>query len=103
MPVRVEHPGPDFDAGVDARVDGAALLSRLDAVIAVDGQLLRLAGVLGRPGVALLSAVAGWIWRPDGEKTPVHPSLSLLRQPPDGSLEDLLPEAVRRIRDMVRT
>ena len=102
VPVRVEHPGPDFDAGVDARVDCVALLSRLDAVIAVDGQPLRLAGALGRPGVALLPAVADWIWRLEGEKTPVYPSLSLLRRPADGSLRDLLPEAVRRVRDMLR-
>jgi len=101
-PVRVEHPGPDFEAGVDARVDCAALLSRLDAVIAMDGLPLRLAGLLGRPGVALLPAAAGWIWRPEGERTAVHPSLSLLRQPPQGTLAGLLPEAVRRVRDMVR-
>ncbi|PIO99887.1 tetratricopeptide repeat protein [Pleomorphomonas carboxyditropha] len=101
-PVRVEHPGPDFEAGVDARVDCAALLGGLDAVIAVDGLPLRLAGLLGRPGVALLPAAAGWIWRLEGEKTPVYPSLSLLRQPPQGSFAGLLPDAVRRVRDMVR-
>lgn len=101
-PVRVEHPGPDFEAGVDARVDCAALLSRLDAVIAVDGLPLRLAGLLGRPGVALLPAAANWVWRLEGERTPVYPSLSLLRQDPAGSFAALLPTAVQQIRDLLR-
>lgn len=100
-PVRVEHPGPDFEAGTDARVDCNALLSRLDAVIAIDGLPLRLAGALGRPGVALLPAAAHWIWRTEGEKAPAYPSLSVLRQQPRGSLSTLLPEAIRRVRSMI--
>lgn len=102
-PVRIEHPGPDFEAGVDGRVDCIALLSRLDAIIAVDGLPLRLAGALGRPGVALLSPAANWIWQLEGEKTPAYPSLSLMRLKSDGSLAALLPEAARRVRDMVRS
>lgn len=102
-PTRIEHPGPDFEAGVDARVDCAALLSRLDAVIAVDGLPLRLAGLLGRSGVALLPGASNWIWRIEGDKTPVYPSLSLLRQKSEGSLATLLPEAVQRVRGMVRS
>ena len=101
-PVRIEHPGPDFEAGVDARVDCAALLGQLDAVIAIDGLPLRLGGLLGRPGVALLPGAANWIWRIEGDRTPVYPSLSLLRQTSEGSLAAMLPEAVQRVRDMVR-
>ena len=101
-PVRIEHPGPDFEAGVDARVDCAALLGQLDAVIAIDGLPLRLGGLLGRPGVALLPGAADWIWRIEGDRTPVYPSLSLLRQTSEGSLAAMLPEAVQRVRDMVR-
>ncbi len=99
-PIRIEHPGPDFEAGIDARVDCTALLSRLDAVIAIDGLPLRLAGALKRPGVALLPAAAHWVWRTQGERVPAYPSLSLLRQPPRGSLSGLLPEAIRHIRNM---
>lgn len=102
-PVRIEHPGPDFAAGVDARVDCVALLSQLDAVIAIDGQPLRLAGALQRPGVALLAAAADWVWRMEGERTPVFPSLSLLRRRPETTLAALLPDAVRRVRDIVRS
>ncbi|CAI9412217.1 hypothetical protein ANOBCDAF_02640 [Pleomorphomonas sp. T1.2MG-36] len=101
-PIRIEHPGPDFEAGVDARVDCAALLGRLDAVIAIDGLPLRLAGLLGRPGVALLPGAANWIWRIEGDRTPVYPSLSLLRQASEGSLAAMLPEAVQRVRDVMR-
>lgn len=100
-PIRVEHPGPDFEAGVDARVDCVALVSRLDAVIAVDGPPLRVAGALQRPGVALLAAAADWSWRLEGEKTPIYPSLSLLRRGPGGTLASLLPEAVQRVRNLV--
>lgn len=101
-PIRIEHPGPDFEAGVDARIDCVALMSRLDAVIAIDGLPLRLAGALGRPGIALLPAAADWVWRLEGERTPVHPSLHLLRQQSDGGLASLLPDAVQRIRELVR-
>lgn len=101
-PIRVEHPGPDFEAGIDARVDCAALISRLDAVVAVDGLPLRLGGLLGRPGVALLPMATSWIWRVEGGKTPSYPSLSLLRQTSGGSLSALLPEAVQRVRSMVQ-
>ncbi|WP_370675829.1 tetratricopeptide repeat protein [Pleomorphomonas sp. PLEO] len=101
-PVRIEHPGPDFEAGVDARVDCAALISRIDAIIAIDGLSLRLAGALGRPGVALLPAAASWVWRLEGEKTPRYPSLSLLRQQPEKPLAALLAEVIHRVRDLVR-
>jgi len=101
-PVRIEHPGPDFEAGVDARIDCVALLGHLDAVIAIDGLPLRLAGALRRPGAALLPTAADWIWRLEGEKNSIYPSLSLLRQQPEGSLADLLPEAIGRIRQTVR-
>lgn len=101
-PVRIEHPGPDFEAGVDIRIDGLALLSQLDAVMAIDGLPLRLAGALQRPGVALLPAAVDWIWRLEGEKSSVYPSLSLLRQQRGGSPAGLLPEAIRRIRDRIR-
>lgn len=100
--VRIEHPGPDFEAGVDARVDGAALIARLDALIAVDGLPLRLAGALDRPGVALLPSVAGWVWGTDGERSPRFPSLSLVRRAPEGSFRALLPRAVRLVRDALR-
>lgn len=99
-PVRVEHPGPDYEAGVDARVDCMALLSRLDAVVAVDSLPLRLAGLLGRPGVALLPAAANWIWRLEGARTPTYPSLSSLRQDSTEGLSALLPLAVQHLRDI---
>lgn len=102
-PIRVEHPGPDFEAGVDARVDCAALLGRLDSVIAVDGLPLRLAGALGHHGVALLPAAPNWIWRLEGERAPIYPSLRPLRQQPEGDLASLLPQAVQRVRDMLRS
>ncbi|PKR89486.1 hypothetical protein CXZ10_08910 [Pleomorphomonas diazotrophica] len=102
-PVRVEHPGPDYEAGVDARVDCAALLSRLDAVVAVDSLPLRLAGLLGRPGVALLPAAANWLWKLEGDRTSAYPSLSLLRQDAIGGLSALLPVALQRVREVLRS
>lgn len=95
-PVRLEHPGPDFDAGVDARVDCAAVISRLDAVIGIDGVPLRLAAALGIPSVALLPPVAAWMFGAAGERSPRLPSLTLLRSVGEAPAS-LLPAALRSL------
>jgi len=100
-PIKIEHPGPDFEAGVDARVDNVAILDRLDAVIAIDGVPLRLAGLQQRPGVALLPATADWVFGDEGGLPPRFPSLTILRAAPGGAPAALLPVALRCVRDAV--
>lgn len=100
-PIKIEHPGPDFEAGVDARVDSVAILDRLDAVIAIDSVPLRLAGLQQRPGVALLPATADWVFGAEGGLPPRFPSLTILRTAASAPPASLLPAALRRVREIV--
>ncbi len=58
----------------------AAVLGQLDLLIAVDTSVLHLAGALGRPAWAMISARSDWRWMLDGEDTPWYPTLRLFRQ-----------------------
>ena len=58
--MRVELPGPDFDAGPDGFLDTAAVLALMDLVISCDTSIAHLAGALGRPlWIALNQALSG--------------------------------------------
>lgn len=100
-PIKLEHPGPDFEAGVDARVDSLAVLDRLDAVIAVDSTPLRLAGLQGRPGVALLPATGDWAFGGAGGLPPRLPSLIPLRAAAGAPPASLLAAALRHVRGIL--
>jgi hypothetical protein len=58
----------------------AAALEQLDLLIAVDTSVLHLAGALGRPAWAMMSARCDWRWMLDREDCPWYPSLRLFRQ-----------------------
>ncbi len=60
--------------------DTAAVLDQLDLTISVDTSVLHLAGALGRPVWALLSAKTDWRWMLDREDSPWYPTLRLFRQ-----------------------
>lgn len=72
--------GEDFDAGPDAFLDAAAVISCLDLVVGVDTALLHLAGALGCPAWLALSSYPHWCWLDKGEATAWYPSLRLFRQ-----------------------
>lgn len=77
---------PDFDST-------AALCACMDAVISTDTSVLHLAGALGRPTAALLSAVPDWRWLQGRPDCPWYPTMRLYRQDAPG---DWLP-VLRRV------
>ena len=76
----VESPGDGFDDGPDAFVDSAALLQRLDLLIAADTSITHLAGALGRPAWLALGFVPDWRWLLERADSPWYPSIRLFRQ-----------------------
>jgi tetratricopeptide (TPR) repeat protein len=58
----------------------AALICALDIVVSVDNTNVHLAGALGRPVFALLSASPDWRYGLSGETMPWYPSARLFRQ-----------------------
>lgn len=60
--------------------DTAALVARLDLVIAVDTSVAHLAGALGRPLWLLLPEVPDWRWLTERDDSPWYPTARLFRQ-----------------------
>jgi len=76
----VETLGDDFDAGADAFVDSAAVLSALDLVISCDTSVAHLAGAMDRPCWVALKRQPEWRWGAEGDTTPWYPAMTLFRQ-----------------------
>lgn len=64
--------------------DTAALIARLDEVVAVDTAIVHLAGTLGVPVRLLLAYAPDWRWRLGREESEWYPSLRLVRQEAPG-------------------
>ncbi len=60
--------------------DTAAVIDRLDLVVAVDTAVAHLAGALARPVWILIPFVADWRWLTQGEHSPWYPTARLFRQ-----------------------
>lgn len=95
--VGAEQVGPDMpvarfdlDAGEDAFVDTAALMTALDLVVTTDTSIAHLAGALGVPALVLLKHVPDWRWGLEGDTTPWYRSLRLIRQTTDGVWDDVI-------------
>lgn len=88
---------PDLDAGPDAFVDTAALLTSLDLVVTIDTSLAHLAGALGRPTILLLRKVPEWRWLLEREDTPWYPTLQLFRQDVAGDWHTPLARVVEAV------
>ncbi|HEX3666493.1 MAG TPA: tetratricopeptide repeat protein [Rhizomicrobium sp.] len=78
--MKVEDPGPGFDAGPDAFVDTAAIMENLDLVITSDTAIAHLAGALARPVWVALQYVPDWRWLLDRSDSPWYPTMRLFRQ-----------------------
>jgi tetratricopeptide (TPR) repeat protein len=87
--MRVETLGEDFDAGGDAFIDSAAVLSHLDLVIAADSALGHLAGALGRPVWLALKRHPDWRWQLGRPDSPWYPAHRLFRQATAGVWDDV--------------
>ena len=72
----------------------AALISVLDLVVSVDNTNVQLAGALGRPVWALLSASPEWRYGTSGETMPWYPSAKLFRRADEGGWEPVMQKVV---------
>jgi tetratricopeptide (TPR) repeat protein len=70
----------DAGYGLQDFTDTAALISRLDAVVAVDTAVAHLAGALGRPLLLLLPYAAEFRWLRGQDASTWYPAARLLRQ-----------------------
>jgi hypothetical protein len=71
----------DVSAHIQGWRETAAVIGRLDLVIAVDTAQAHLAGALGKPTWLILPAIPDWRWGLSGTATPWYESLHLYRQP----------------------
>lgn len=76
----IETLGADFDTGVDAFLDTAAVMMDLDLVITSDTSIAHLAGALGRPVWVAMRHVTDWRWMVQGEATPWYASARVFKQ-----------------------
>jgi hypothetical protein len=74
--VQIEH----WQDAIDDYAETAALVSALDLVVSVQTAVVHLAGALGTPVWALISAVPEWRYGGHGETMPWYPSARLVRQ-----------------------
>jgi tetratricopeptide (TPR) repeat protein len=78
--------------------DTAAVIDRLDLVISVDTSLAHVAASLGKETWILLPHVACFRWGQTGERTPLYPSVTLIRQPRCGEgWGEAMDEVTRRL------
>ncbi len=80
----VESLGADFDAGPDAFLDTAAVMTLCDLIITSDTAVAHLAGALGLPTWVALRQIPDWRWFLNRDDSPWYPSTKLYRQPSAG-------------------
>jgi hypothetical protein len=78
--MRIETLDNDFDSGLDAFLDTAAVMENLDLIISCDTSIAHLAGALARPAWLALKRVPDWRWLLDRSDSPWYPSMRLFRQ-----------------------
>lgn len=83
--LRIETLGEDFDAGPDAFLDSAAVLTMCDLVVTSDTAMAHLAGALGVNTWVVLKAVPDWRWQLERRDSPWYPTLRLFRQAARGA------------------
>lgn len=86
---RIETLGEDFDSGIDAFVDTAAVMANLDLIVACDTSVAHLAGALARPVFVGIASLPDWRWLLDGEDTLWYPTMRLFRQTVAGDWRDV--------------
>jgi tetratricopeptide (TPR) repeat protein/precorrin-6B methylase 2 len=79
---RTAMPAGFTDLGPELRdfADTAAMIAKLDLVIAVDTAVAHLAGAMGVPVWLLVPQPAEWRWMQDNEASPWYPTMKIFRQ-----------------------
>jgi tetratricopeptide (TPR) repeat protein len=99
--IAVESPGGDFDAGPDAFLDAAAVISLCDLVITSDTSIAHLAGALGAPTWIALKRGCDWRWMADRADSPWYPSVRLFRQSIAGNWTEVFSEIERALKSVL--
>ena len=100
--MRVELPGPDFDAGPDGFLDTAAVLALMDLVISCDTSIAHLAGALGRPLWIALNHSPEWRWQRQGTDTVWYPTARLFRQETNGDWDGVFSRMTDELVQLLR-
>jgi tetratricopeptide (TPR) repeat protein len=93
----------DLDAGADAFLDTAAVMSSLDLVISSDTAIAHLAGALGHPVWTALTFSPEWRWLLDRADTPWYPRMRLFRQRTDGDWAAVVQAMATALQDLALT
>ena len=101
--MRVETPGDDFDAGREAFLDTAAIMTLCDLVVTSDTAIAHLAGALGIRTWVALKAVPDWRWLLDRPDSPWYPTMRLFRQASPGDWRPVFGEIEAELRNLVGT
>ncbi|AEA59622.1 TPR repeat [Burkholderia gladioli] len=83
--------------GLDDFAATAALIDRLDGVVAIDTAVAHLTGALGKPLWLMLAFAADWRWF-TGEDSPWYPRAELFRQREPGAWDPVVAAVAARIR-----
>jgi tetratricopeptide (TPR) repeat protein len=88
----------DHSAELQSFSDTAALIDRMDRIIAVDTSTAHLAGALGKPLTIMLPFSPDFRWGLSGPDTPWYPTARLLRQAKAGDWGPVIAEAAASLK-----
>lgn len=94
--------GEAFDAGADAFIDTAAVVTCLDLVVSIDTAIAHVAGALGRPVWVALRHVPDWRWFMEREDTPWYPRTRLFRQRRPGDWAEVIGRMAEAAAELAR-
>jgi hypothetical protein len=101
--IRVETLGSEFDAGTDAFIDTAAVITALDLVVTCDRSIAHLPGALGAPVWVALKKDAEWRWLRQRDDSPWYPTMRLFRQPLRGDWSSVFTAMAHRLAPLAHT
>jgi tetratricopeptide (TPR) repeat protein len=78
--------------------DTAAIISELDAVIAIDSSVAHLSCSLGKPVWVLVPPMLDWRWQIGEDTRPWWPNATVLRSPAMGQWDSVIEELARQVR-----
>jgi hypothetical protein len=94
----------DLEAAVaDSFAITAAVLERLDLIVAVDSAVVHLAGAMGKLVLVALPFDPDWRWLHTGDRTPWYPSARLFRQRTRGDWPGVLQDIRDWLEDWIQS
>jgi hypothetical protein len=97
----IETLGDSFDAGPEAFLDTAAVMTLCDLIVSSDTAVAHLAGALDVRTWVALKAVPDWRWMLDRPDTPWYPRMRLFRQKVRGEWDSVFREIESEVRRVV--